>query len=40
MRIIFEQNCEYEFADLFSIKFVWILPIIKSFTPLVLDLEH
>lgn len=35
MRIVFGLNFKGDFADLFSITFVWILPIIVGLTPLI-----
>lgn len=35
MRIVFRLNFKGDFADLFSITFVWILPIIVGLTPLI-----
>lgn len=35
MRIVFGLNFKGDFADLFSITFVWILPIIAGLTPLI-----
>jgi hypothetical protein len=35
VRVLFGLNFTGEFADLFSITFVWILPIIVGLTPLI-----
>ncbi len=35
MRVVFGLNFQGDFADLFSITFVWILPVIVGLTPLI-----
>lgn len=40
MRIVFGLDFEGDFADLFSITFVWILPIIIGLTPLIFSTKE